>query len=137
MLGVHPYIVFPGNCREAMDFYKTAVAAEIMFVQTVGESPMANMGPAEKIMHSAIKVGESTIMVSDDLQPNSEAASGGMVSLALSLQGRERAEEVFGQLANGGSVIMPLQKTYWAEAFGMVTDKFGVKWMVNCEAPRQ
>ena len=66
MLGVSPYIAFKGNCRQAIEFYKSALNAEVLFTQTVGESPMSNMGPAENIMHCTIKVGDSTIMMCDD-----------------------------------------------------------------------
>ena len=135
MLGVSPYVAFKGNCRQAIEFYKSALGAEVLFTQTVGESPMTNMGPAENIMHCTIKVGDSTIMLCDD--PNPEAAAGvGNISLAIGLNDPERAKQLFGNLAKGGSDVMPLAKTYWAEAFGMVTDKFGVKWMVNCDAPK-
>jgi PhnB protein len=133
MLGVSPYIAFKGNCRQAIEFYKSALNAEVLFTQTVGESPMSNMGPAENIMHCTIKVGDSTIMLCDDPRPEA-AAGGGNISLAIGLNDPERAKQLFGNLAKSGSVLMPLEKTYWAEAFGMVTDKFGVKWMVNCEA---
>jgi PhnB protein len=135
MLGINPYIAYNGNCREAIEFYKSALDAEVLFTQTVGESPMSNMGPGENIMHCTIKVGNSTIMMCDDPRPDA-ASTGGNISLAIGLNDSERAKQVFGNLANGGSVIMPLEKTYWAEAFGMLTDKFGVKWMVNCDAPR-
>ena len=135
MLGVSPYIGFTGNCRQAIEFYKTALGAEVLFTQTVGESPMSNMGPAENIMHCTIKIGVSTIMMSDDARPEAGAARDSNISLALGLNDTERARQLFDNLADGGSVIMPLGKTYWAEAFGMVTDKFGVKWMVNCDAP--
>ena len=135
MLGVNPYIAFKGNCRQAIEFYKSALSAEVLFTQTVGESPMPNMGPAENIMHCTIKVGDTTIMLCDD--PGREAAAGhGNISLAIGLNDPERAKQIFGNLAKDGTVIMPLDKTYWAEAFGMVTDKFGVKWMVNCDAPK-
>jgi PhnB protein len=135
MLGVTPYIAFKGNCREAIEFYKNALDAQVLFTQTVGESPMPDMGPAENIMHCTIKVGDSTIMMCDD--PRTDAAAGaGNISLAIGLNDPERAKQVFGNLAKSGSVIMPLEKTYWAEAFGMVTDKFGIKWMVNCDAPK-
>ena len=134
MLGVNPYIAFKGNCREAIDFYKSALDAEVLFVQTVGESPMSNMGPAENIMHCTIKVGGSTIMMCDDPMPGG-TWTGGNISLAIGLNDPARAQQLFGNLATGGTVIMPLEKTYWAEAFGMVTDKFGVKWMINCDAP--
>jgi PhnB protein len=135
MLGVSPYIAFKGNCREAIEFYRRALDAEVLFTQTVGESPMCDMGPAENIMHCTIKVGDSMIMMCDDSRPDA-AAAGGNISLAIGLNDPERAKKVFGNLAESGSVIMPLEKTYWADAFGMVTDKFGVQWMVNCEAPK-
>jgi PhnB protein len=135
MLGVHPYIAFKGNCRDAIEFYKGALDAQVLFTQTVGESPMSNMGPAENIMHCTIKVGDSTIMLCDDPRPDA-AAGDGNISLAIGLNDPQRAKQIYDNLAKDGSVVMPLGKTYWAEAFGMVTDKFGIKWMVNCEAPK-
>ena len=135
MLGVSPYIAYRGNCREAIEFYKSALDAQVLFTQTVGESPMSDMGPAENIMHCTIKVGDSTIMMCDDPRP--DAAKGdGNVSLAIGLDDPSRARQVFDNLARNGTVVMPLEKTYWAEAFGMVNDKFGVKWMINCDAPK-
>ena len=135
MLGVNPYIAFKGNCRGAIEFYKSALDAEVLFTQTVGESPMSDMGPAENIMHCTIKVGGSTIMMCDDPRPDA-AVGGGNISLAIGLDDPERAKQIFANLAKDGTVIMPLEKTFWAEAFGMVTDRFGVKWMVNCDAPK-
>ena len=134
MLGVSPYIAFKGNCRDAIAFYKGALDAEVLFTQTMGESPMSDMGPADNIMHCTIKVGGSTIMMCDDPRPDA-AAAGGNISLAIGLNDPEQAKQIFANLAKDGSVVMPLEKTYWAEAFGMVTDKFGIKWMVNCDAP--
>lgn len=135
MQGVSPYIAFRGNCRDAIEFYKSALGAEVLFIQTVGESPMPNMGPSENIMHCTIRIGDSTIMMCDDPRPEA-AAGGGNISLAIALNDPERAKQLFQDLARDGSVIMPLEKTFWAEAFGMVNDKFGVKWMVNCDAPK-
>ena len=135
MLGVSPYISFKGNCREAIEFYKSALDAEVLFVQTVGESPMKEMGPAENIMHCTINAGGSTIMMCDDPMPGG-ATGGGNISLAIGLNDPREAKRLFDNLANGGSVVMPLEKTFWAEAFGMVNDKFGVKWMINCDAPK-
>lgn len=134
MLGVSPYIAFKGTCRQAIDFYKTALGAELLFSQTFGESPMASMGPAEKIMHATIKVGSATIMMCDD--PRGGESGAGNITLAIGLNDAERAKQIFDGLAEGGSIIMPLAKTFWAEAFGVVTDKFGIKWMVNCDAPK-
>lgn len=134
MLGVHPYIAFPGNCREAIEFYKAALDAEVLFVQTVGDSPMKNMGPAENIMHCTIKVGGSTIMMCDNPGPDAPPA-GGNISLTVGVKDAAEAKRAFDNLSQGGTVVMPLEKTYWAEAFGMLKDKFGISWMVNCEAP--
>ena len=74
-------------------------------------------------------------MMCDDPRPDT-AAGNGNISLAIGLNDPERARQIFDNLAAGGTVSMPLAKTFWAEAFGMVTDKFGIKWMVNCEAPK-
>src|SRR3954454_7002203 len=121
MLKVTPYVAFKGNCRDAIELYKSALGAEVLFTQTVGESPMSNMGPAENIMHCTIKVGASTIMMSDDPTPSATAVGGGdKISLAIGLNDPEQAKRLFDNLAREGSVIMPLQKTYWAEAFGML-----------------
>ena len=134
MLSVNPYIAFPGSCRQAIDFYQAALGAEVLFLHTVGESPMQDMGPADNIMHCTIKVGGSTIMMCDDPRPVSGGAQGN-ISLAIGLNDAERARVIFDNLSEGGTVTMALGKTYWAEAFGMVTDRFGVNWMVNCDAP--
>ena len=74
-------------------------------------------------------------MMCDDRRPGDGPAAGN-ISLAIGLSDPAKAAEIFGNLSEGGTVGMPLAKTFWAEAFGMLTDKFGVKWMVNCEAPR-
>jgi len=135
MPGITPYIAFKGNCREAIEFYKSALGATVLFSQTMGESPMAGMGPAENIMHCTIKVGDSTVMMCDDPSPDGTPV-GGNISLAIGLNDPEKAKEYFAKLSEGGTVIMALEKTFWAEAFGMLTDKFGIKWMVNCDAPK-
>jgi len=134
MIGVQPYIAFRGNAREAIDFYKQALGAEELFSQTYGESPMSDMGPADAIMHATIKIGDSHIMVCDDMRPEAEAGAGN-ISLAIGLNEVDKARRYFDNLAQDGEVSMPLDKTYWAEAFGMLTDKFGIKWMVNCDTP--
>lgn len=135
MVGVSPYIAFKGNCREAIDFYKQALGAEELYSQTYGESPMKEMGAADAIMHCTMKIGDSYVMMCDDLRPEAAASSPGNISLSLGLNEVEKAREYFDNLSQGGTVAMPLEKTFWAEAFGMLTDKFGINWMVNCDAP--
>jgi PhnB protein len=136
MLGVKPYIAFRGNCREAIDFYKQALGAEELFSQTYGESPMADMGSADAIMHATIKVGENHIMMCDDFHTEN-FTTGGNISLAVGLNDVDQAKSIFANLSDGGNVSMPLDKTFWAEAFGMLTDKFGINWMVNCDQPQE
>jgi len=132
MLGITPYISFKGDCAAAIEFYKTALDAEVRFSQTYDGSPMAGMGEASHIMHCTIRVGGSEIMMCDDPNPAGVAAASN-ISLSVGVGDVAQANRYFGNLSDGGNVIMPLQKTFWAEAFGMVTDKFGVKWMVNCD----
>ena len=135
-LGVNPYIAFRGNCREALEFYKKALGAEELFSQTYGDSPMSEMGNPDAIMHATLKIGGSTVMFCDDFHsPN--FTTGGNISLAIGLNDVEKAKEYFANLSEGGKVTMPLDKTFWAEAFGMLTDKFGINWMVNCDAPQE
>lgn len=134
MIGVQPYIAFKGNAREAIDFYKQALGAEEIFSQTYGDSPMADMGPKDAIMHATIKIGESHIMMCDDMRPEA-AETAGNISLAIGMNEIDTARRYFENLSQGGEVTMPLDKTFWAEAFGMLTDRFGVKWMVNCDTP--
>ena len=135
MIGVSPYLAFRGNCQEAIDFYKDALDAEVLFSQPYGDSPMSDMGPADAIMHATIKIGESNIMLCDDMRPEA-GDTGGNISLAIGLNDTGKARTMFDNLADGGKVTMPLDKTFWAEAFGMLTDKFGINWMVNCDAPK-
>jgi PhnB protein len=86
-------------------------------------------------MPCTLKVGDSTVMMCDDPRPDA-AGGDGNISLAIGLNDPDRAKQIFGNLAEDGTVVMPLDETYWTEAFGMVTDQFGVKWMVNCDAPK-
>ena len=136
MLGVKPYIAFRGNCREAIDFYKKALGAELLFSQTYGESPMADMGAADAIMHATIQVGDTHVMMCDDFHTENFSTDGN-ISLTVGLNDLDRAKTIFADLSDGGNVMMPLDKTFWAEAFGMLTDKFGIKWMVNCDTPKE
>lgn len=134
MLGVNPYIAFKGNCQEAIDFYTGALDAQLLFSQKWGETPHSAPGMEDKIMHATLKVGDSQIMMCDT--PDSEVAAGGNISLAIGLNDVAKARVLFDKMSDGGNVTMPLDKTFWAEAFGMLTDRFGNNWMFNCENPR-
>lgn len=137
MIGVQPYIAFKGNAREAIEFYKQALGAHEIHAETYGNSPMAEYGPADAIMHATIAIGDSHVMMCDDMRPQAEGGASGNISLAIGLDDADAARRYFDNLSRGGEVMMPLDKTFWAEAFGMLTDKFGVKWMVNRDAPHE
>ncbi len=136
MIGVQPYLNFNGNCEEAINFYKDALGGELLFMQRYGESPMKGMGDDNNVMHCTLKIGDSHIMASDN--PEGQPASiGSNVSLAIGSNDPTGAEAIFAKMAEGGSVTMPMQQTFWAERFGMLTDKYGINWMFNCDKPGQ
>src|SRR6476620_12689411 len=134
MIGVKPYISFPGTCEEALNFYKDALGAEALFLQRMGESPLAGPENSDKIMHSTLKIGDTIIMAADNCMGPPPAA-GDNISMALGLDSVEDTQAAFNRMAEGGTVTMPLQETYWAASFGMLKDKYGVNWMFNCEKP--
>ena len=139
MLGIKPYIAFKGNCAEAINFYKEKLGGEIMFTQTYGESPMADkVGPdqKDKVMHTSLKIGDSVIMACDNVFDGQNPTTvGNNISLAIGGDDAAAADGMFEQLSEGGNVTMPMQETFWAERFGMLTDKFGINWMFNVEKP--
>ncbi|HEX6749688.1 MAG TPA: VOC family protein [Longimicrobium sp.] len=131
---INPYLHFDGQCAEAFRTYERVLGGRIGFMQTYGESPMGDQTPPElrdAVMHAHLEVGDQVIMGSDAPPQYVERVQGFDVSLQI--DDPAKAERIFAALAEGGSVTMPLQKTFWAGRFGMVTDRFGTPWMVNCE----
>jgi PhnB protein len=135
---VQPYLNFDGRCEEALEFYRKAVGAEVTALMRFNQSPepcpegTMPAGTENKVMHSTFRIGETTVMASDchcKGQPKFEG-----ISLALSPPTAAAAEKLFKGLSDGGSVQMPLTKTFWSPAFGVVTDKFGVSWMISATA---
>ncbi len=136
MLGIKPYIAFKGNCEEAINFYKKRLSAEVLFMQTYGESPLAGKGPDHKIMHCSIKIGDSVIMACDNVfEEHNPTIVGNNISLSVGSSDVTQAESTFEKMSEGGTVIMPMQETFWAQRFGMLTDKFGINWMFNVDKP--
>jgi PhnB protein len=135
MLGIKPYLAFNGNCKEAVDFYVKCLDGQVLFSQTYGESPMDQEGMSDKIMHTSIQIGDSVIMACDT--PEGKVSAGNNISLALGGDDVPAAEEMFDKMAEGGTVLMPMQETFWAAGFGMLTDKFGITWLFNCEKPAE
>lgn len=138
MQGIKPYIAFKGNCAEAVDFYKEKLGAEVLFTQTYGDSPMAEHAPdnPNAIMHTSFKIGDSVIMACDNImEGKNELVPGNNISLALGAEDAVAAERAFEAMSDGATIIMPIQETFWAERFGMLTDKFGINWMFNADKP--
>ncbi len=132
---VQPYVFFNGRCEEAMKFYGEKLGAEVLFQMRFKDAPPAAgqampPGNEEKIMHTTFRIGSTELMGSDgDCNSASPRAAG--FSLSLTADDVPSAEKYFNALAEGGSVTMPWQATFWSNGFGMVVDKFGVPWMVT------
>lgn len=130
---VEPYVFFGGRCEEAIAFYQETLGAEVTFKMRVNESPdpippgALPAGFEDKIMHANLRIGDTSLMVSDGNQTTREFKG---FTLSLGVADPAEAARAFNALAVGGKVTMPLGKTFWSPAFGMVEDKFGVGWMV-------
>jgi PhnB protein len=129
-----PYLNFDGRCEEALEFYRRAVGAETTMLMRFKDSPephapgMVPPGAENKVMHASFRVGQSTLMASDCHcagKPNFQG-----FSLALTAPNEAAAERVFAALADGGQVQMPLAKTFFSPRFGVLSDRFGVSWMI-------
>jgi len=131
---VEPYLFFNGCCEEALDFYVKALGAEVTLLMRCKESPEPMglpPGSEDKVLHANLRIGESVLMASDGMCAAPTTFSG--FSLALAAESPEQAAAWFAALGEGGKVDMPLQQTFWAKSFGMLSDRFGVSWMVSCE----
>jgi PhnB protein len=129
------YLTFNGNTAEALDFYAKCLDGKITFSMSFGESPMAAEVPKEhhgRIMHATLEARGESLLASDTM-PGMPFE--GHKGFSLSIQTKEAAEGklLFDKLAVGGTVTMPYGETFWAKGFGMLVDRFGVPWMVNCE----
>jgi PhnB protein len=136
---VQPYLFFEGRADEAIAFYKKAIGAEVQMLMRYKDSPEGECAggvkhPPDKVMHSTLKVGDSAVMISDGNCTGKPTFSG----IALSIEGKDDAqtEKLFNGLADGGAPLVPLMKTFFASKFGMVTDRFGVMWMVITKMER-
>jgi PhnB protein len=132
-MNVDPYLTFNGNCEEAFRFYEKALGGKIEMLMTYDQAPPEG-GPKppgfeKKVMHVRLSLGDQIIMASD-APPGHYTPMGGF-SVSLAPDSKEKAQKIFTALAEGGNVMMPFQKTFWADGFGMVVDRFGTPWMVN------
>ncbi|HET8745624.1 MAG TPA: VOC family protein [Ramlibacter sp.] len=127
------YLFFNGNCAQAMPFYERTLGGKLEHTMTYGQSPEPNQCPAGAeglVMHSSLKLGDRTLMASD-VPPSMGPKPMGGFSLSLFYDSPEEARRIFEALAQGGTIQMPMTKTFWAEVFGMLVDQFGTPWMVS------
>ena len=129
-----PYLNFKGTCEEAFKFYEKTLGGRIEAMFAHEGTPAAEHVPADwrnKIMHARLVVGDAVLMGSDTPPDHFEAMKGMYVTIQLHDPGE--AERIYHALAEGGTVIMPIDETFWAVRFGMLVDRYGTPWMVNCE----
>ncbi|MEO8807364.1 MAG: VOC family protein [Burkholderiaceae bacterium] len=132
---IQPYLFFNGRCEEAIDFYRKALGAEVEMIMRFSENPdpvppgMLPPGSENKVMHAALRIGGAVVMASDGMASGETNFKG--FSLSIDAPDEAGVDRLFNALADGGAVTMPLGKTFWSPRFGMVTDRFGVGWMVS------
>jgi len=131
-----PHLHFKGNCGEAFKFYAETFGGKIEFAMTYGEAPGADKAPLElrnQIIHARLNLGSQYLLGMDAPSDRYQAPQG--FNVMASVDAPADADRIFNALATGGSITMPIGETFWARRFGMVTDRFGTPWMVNCAKP--
>jgi PhnB protein len=132
---LQPYLFFDGRCEEAIEFYRQALGAEVTMLMRFTDSPeppqpgMVPTGSENKVMHASVRIGNTTVLMSDG-ECQGQAKFQGF-SLSLTVKSDAEAERFFAALSEGGQVQMPLTKTFFSSRFGMVADRLGVSWMVH------
>ena len=129
---INNYLIFHGNCAEAMRFYQKTLGGKLDLM-THGNSPIADQippGSEDRILHARLVFDGATLMASDDMATDTYQGMNGF-SVALQYKTAAEAKRLFDALAKGGKVTMPLDKSFWAEAFGMLIDRFGTPWIIN------
>jgi len=134
---VQPYLFFGGRCQEALEFYRAALGAQVDMLMHYKDSPeplppdKVLPGWENKVMHATFRIGGTTLMASDGCEKGASFAG---FSLSLAVPTEAEANRAFAALAVGGQVQMPLAKTFWSPRFGMLTDRFGLGWMISVAA---
>ncbi|MCB0727869.1 MAG: VOC family protein [Ignavibacteriae bacterium] len=133
MTQINAYLTFDGNCREAMTFYHRCLGGYLEIIPFEG-SPMAKTMPEEmlhQVMHANIRKEQLVLMASDGGGMKGQLVKGNTINLSLNCSSDEEIEEYFNKLSEGGKITMPLAEQFWGAKFGMLTDKFGIDWMLN------
>lgn len=145
MTTVNIYLTFNGNCKVAFDFYKNVFGGDFPYVGTFGEMPSQDGMPSipdsmkNKIMHISLPISAETVLMGSDAggEWSPEIKQGNNFSISVKTDNTEEADRIFDALSEGGQITMPIAKAFWEEYFGMLTDQFGINWMVSCALPNQ
>ena len=132
---VNAYLLFDGRCEEAFRFYEKCFNGKIVAMLTHKGTPAEEHVPArwvDKILHARLDIGDQVLMASDAPPERYEKPAG--FSVSLQVKTPAEAERLFNALAEKGQIRMPLEKTFWSPSFGMLVDRFGIPWMINCDA---
>ena len=135
---VNPYLSFNGECEAAFKLYERVLGGQLGDMFRYAGTPMAHHVSTDwqdTVMHGSVTVGGQVLM-GGDVAPDRYQAPAGF-SLSIQIKDATEAERIFRELSQGGKALMPLEKTFWAERFGMVIDRFGIPWMINCEGTGQ
>jgi PhnB protein len=140
MVTINAYLNFPGTTEAAFEFYKSIFGGEFAGIQRFKETPEGPKLPADeqdKLMHVALPIGNNILMATDALESQGRTLTvGNNFSLSLTVDSQEEAQKYFDALSAGGKVEVPLQMMFWGEYFAMLTDKFGIQWMVSFDPKR-
>ncbi len=144
MATVNIYLTFDGNCEEAFNFYQSVFGGQIPYMgrfkdMPPGEESQLKAGEENRIMHVSLPISKETMLMGSDT--GGEWASGYLrgnnFSISITADSKEEANKLFKGLSAGGKVTMPLSKTFWSDSFGMLTDKFGISWMISFDERKQ
>lgn len=137
MATVNTYLTFNGNCEEAFNFYKSVFGGDFAYIGRFGEMPEGDgysvpEADKNKIMHVGLPIGNTILMGSDTGGDwAAKLIEGNNFSVSVNTESKEEADRIFNGLAAEGQITMPMENTFWGAYFGMLTDKFGIQWMVN------
>lgn len=135
MKALNVYLFFSGNCEEAVNFYKHCLDGEITLLKHFKDGGDEMKVPdeyADKVMHAELKAGDIVLVASDGM-PNHTPTTGDNIHLSIHCDNAGEQDQLFQRLSEGGKIIMPLNETFWGSRFGMLTDRYGIHWMLSCE----
>ena len=136
---VNAYLNFNGNCEEAFLFYQSVFGGEFLYLGRYKDVPASDRqifppGNDEKIMHVSLPVSKETMLMGCD-SPGEETITGNNISLTINTDNKEEADRIFKGLSAGGEIRMAMSQTFWGAYFGVLTDRFGINWMISCDSP--